>query len=234
MGAAFWIMSSSSTTSPTWLSTTSAAKKTPLDPQYYTLESSYLPNSKLSTLETVLVPNDKLGSVLSQSLLLPVETSPVRSPASAAKDAGNQPRSDSLSDLQSSTGHGNTVATAVLPLEHEGFTSKITKKVVPLDAPQGYDPDARTLTLATWQLSEVPYDPVKDSPAIIQVCSFRNRMVGMISKHCLRSCSQHSRLVFVAIPLLDWRSPHLLQRVDYAYRHNTQYFKFAFSCMAAR
>lgn len=188
VGTAFLIMSSSSTTSPSWLST-SAAKTTPLDPQYYTLESSYLPHSKLSTLETVVAPSDKLGrSEISQSLLLPVDTSPVRSPASTAIDAGNQPRSgSSSSELKSSTGHGNIVAAAVLPLEREGFTSKITKKVVPLDAPQGYDPDAHTLTLATWQLSGVPYDPIKDSPAIVQVSPFRSRMAGMNSMIFLRS-----------------------------------------------
>jgi len=47
-------------------------------------------------------------------------------------------------------------------------TVSVTKAVVPISNPQGYDAAAQTLTLATWRASGVPYDPALDSPALAQ------------------------------------------------------------------
>jgi cobalamin biosynthesis protein CbiD len=60
-------------------------------------------------------------------------------------------------------------AAAALRAAHEKLVTKTTKTLVPLATPQGYDPVARTLTIAKWQVAGVPYDPADDSPAIAQV-----------------------------------------------------------------
>jgi len=45
---------------------------------------------------------------------------------------------------------------------------EVTKKIVPLSTPQGYDYEKQLLTIGKWQASGVSYDPAMDSPAINQ------------------------------------------------------------------
>jgi len=47
--------------------------------------------------------------------------------------------------------------------------NKVTKMIVPLSSPQGYNAAKQQLTLGVWQALGVGYDPADDSPAIAQV-----------------------------------------------------------------
>lgn len=163
MGAAFWIMSSSPTSSIPWASTPG---EPPADPEFYTLQSSSEAASDSPTRVTKIPSERKEVTTLHLPL---AGASRGRSAATPARSAVKTTRSVPSLDLKPSSGAEGAAAAAALRLEHERLATETTKKIVPLATPQGYDPTARTLTLAKWQVSGVPYDPVQDSPAIAQV-----------------------------------------------------------------
>ena len=69
----------------------------------------------------------------------------------------------------------------------------ITKRIVPLATPQGYDPDAGTLTLGRWQVSGVARDPTADSPALAMSASGAAAAPGLL--HRARPPQPHAGVV---------------------------------------
>jgi len=166
MGTAFWIMSSSPSSSIPWASTHG---EPPGDPEFYTLQSSSEPDLESPT-RTATVPSEhREATTIHLPLVEDSSSHSVHSEASSARTGVESSRSVPSSDLTPSSNAGGAPAKAVLRLEHEQLATNTTKKIVPLATPQGYDSVARTLTLAKWQVLGVPYDPVQDSPAIAQV-----------------------------------------------------------------
>jgi len=163
MGTAFWIMSSSPTTSIPWASTPGE----PLaEPEFNTLQSSSEAASNSPTRVTNIPSEHREVTTLHLPL---AEASHGRSAATPARSAVKTTRSVPSSDLKPNVDTGGATAAAALRLQQQQLATETTKKIVPLVTPQGYDPVAHTLTLAKWQVSGVPYDPVQDSPAIAQV-----------------------------------------------------------------
>jgi len=150
MGAVFWIISSPHISSKI-LSNSSNARRQPPDPSFYTPQNFGEPAWE----ELIFPRKDRRERY--HSLPLP--------PTGTLYD-----HSSSASIL--SAGIDGAAAAAALSLENERLATKITKKVVPLATPQGYDSVAHTLTLATWQISGIPHEPAQDSPAIAQVKAF--------------------------------------------------------------